>query len=109
VVGTDETQGSVMHTENGSKIGQPSSNVELFKKFDLTRHAVGSTLDHVVGKGASHGNDTVLNDQVESVIVVHSIGDSAVELGRGQCSEESEVIVDLVVFIGKLNVVLPES
>lgn len=53
MIGTDETQGSIMYTENGSEIGKPSSDVELFEKFDLTRHTVSSTLDHVIGKGAS--------------------------------------------------------
>ena len=109
VVGTDETQGSIMDTEHSTKIGQPSSNVELLEKLDLTRHAVGGTLDHVIGKGTSNRNSAVLDDQVESVIVLHGVGDSTVELGRGQGSEESEVIVDLVVFVRQLNVVLPKS
>lgn len=107
VVGTDKANGGVVHTKDCSEIGQPADDAKLFEQVDLTGHSVVSAFDLGFGKGAAGNDLAAFHNEVKGVGVFEGVRDTSIELGGRQGAEESEVGVDLVVLVRKLDVVLP--
>jgi hypothetical protein len=107
MISADETHRSIVNPKDGSEIGHPSRDPKLFKQIHLTRHPILRTFDLGIGKGTSSADLAIIEDQVESVRVLESVVDPVVQLGGGEGAEEGEVGVDLIVLVGKLDVMFP--